>query len=163
MESTSVCNDLIEKDYRKNFSKYVLQMTFRAGSVADAEDIINDAYERAIRYSNSFKEDGDYNTWFGRIRYNCLKDHRKKERGVAVVEFDEYDFEGTDCTQFTDEQRVQIQKLLETKSPEQQEILHLHFNLNYSAMDVCAVLGTLYPATHQCIRRFREELKEEHV
>lgn len=155
--------DTITRDYKKNFNKYVLQLSFRAGSVQDAEDICQDAYERAIRYSNSFKEDGDYQTWFGRIRYNCLKDHRKKERGYVMEEFEEYDFEGTPCLQYTDEQKRQIEQFIETKTAEQQEILHLHFNLNYSAMDVCAVLGTHYPATHQTIRRFREELKENHI
>lgn len=155
--------DIIEAHYKKNFSKYVLQMSFRAGSVQDAEDIVQDAYERAIRYSNSFSADKDFDTWFGRIRYNCLKDNRKKERGHAMVEFDEFDFEGTDCQQYTDEQKAQIQKFLESKSTEQQEILHLHFNLNYQVSDICAVLGSNYPATHQCVRRFREELKEHHL
>lgn len=155
--------EVIEAHYAKNFNKYVLQMSFRAGSVQDAEDIVQDAYERAIRYSNSFSEDKDFDTWFGRIRYNCLKDNRKKERGFAMVEYDELDFEGSDCTQYTDEQMKQVGRFLKSKSPEHQEILHLHFNLNYQVSDICAVLGTPYPATHQTIRRFREELKEHHV
>jgi RNA polymerase sigma factor (sigma-70 family) len=153
-------NEVIEKSYRKNFNKYVLQMEFRAGSYQDAEDIVQDSYEKALRYFNSYDPSIDFEKWLNTIRYNCLKDHRKKERGYVMEEFEEYNFEGTPCQQYNDEERMQIERIIEAKPEAQREIINLYFNKNYSARDIAAVTEHLYITAWQCIRRFREEIKD---
>lgn len=135
------------------------RLTFRAGTEWDAEDVIQDAYERAIRYHTSF--DGtNFERWFNTILNNALREHKNNEKGFANTTFDEDEVEGTPCTHFSDRIVTEVNELIQTKSLQQIEVLTLWFNQEYSAVDISRVTDLSYSAAHQIIQRFRNELKD---
>lgn len=151
--------NIVTLHYKENYRKLIKKMTFRAGTEWDAEDVVHEAYARALRYIDSF--DGrDFNRWFTTILNNCLREHKNNEKGLTHQSFDEDDVDGTPCTHYPDRVIQEIYDLIDTKSVAQIEVLSLHFKQGYSARDISKITDHPYKATHQIILRFRNELRD---
>ena len=149
----------IEKHYVSNRSKLVKRMFFRSGTLEDAEDIVQSAYERAIRYRQSYVGN-EFDKWFNTILNNCLREQKTIQSGHSADVFDEEEAEGTACPHYSEHVMREVYELIDTKSVIQQEVLRLFFQQEYSAIDISRI--TLYPYSqcHQIIQRFRKELKD---
>lgn len=150
--------DMLEQHYRDNYRRYVKRMTFRAGTEWDAEDVVHDAYERALRYYNSF-DGGNIDRWFNTILTNALKDFKANEKGFATSEFDEEESEGTPCEHYPSRLTVEIYDLINTKSLVQIEVLTLWMKEQYSARDISQLTSNTYGSCKSIIKRFKDELK----
>lgn len=53
----------------------------------DGEDVVQEAYARALKYLPSFDHSRDFDKWFNKILSNTVKDF-KKDRGGLVVDLD---------------------------------------------------------------------------
>lgn len=150
---------LIEKSFRENYNKTLKRMSFRAGTVWAAEDVVMEAYYRALKYQRSF--DGtNWDRWFSTILNNTLREHKNQEKGYTPVEFDEDEDEGTQCTNYSGHVMAQVYELIQTKSLIQIEILMLYFHQEYTARDISRVTEYKYSQIHQIIYRFKQELKD---
>ena len=151
----------IEKHYILNKDRLIKRTSFRiGGNFHGAEDIVQTAYERAIRYINSF--DGDvFDKWFNTILNNSLREYQNIERGY--VQPDENSEEFTDaegCPHYPQHVMREVYELINTKSEAQIEVLNLFFKQEYSAIDISRISSIPYGTAHQIIQRFRNELKE---
>lgn len=149
----------IEKHYIDNRQKLVKRMKFRTGSDEDAEDIVQEAYERAIRYRRSYSGD-EFEKWLNTILNNCLRDNRNMQSGHSADEFDEEEAEGTACPHYSEHVMREVYELIDTKSVIQKEVLTLFFQQEYSAIDISRITEYPYSQCHQIIQRFRNELKD---
>lgn len=151
---------LIEKHYRDNHQRLIKKMTFRAGTVWAAEDIVHTAYERAIRYRRSC-EPNRFGQWFSTLINNALRDYKVEENGRSCLDIDDEDVAASEeCPHYTDHVMKEIFELINTKSEVQIEILNMYFKQEFSAKDIAAITEHSYSKTHQIIQRFRNELKE---
>ncbi len=149
----------VEKHFRENRQKYVKRMMFRSGSAEDSEDIVQEAYYRALRYSRSCNAD-QFDKWFSTILNNCLRDQKNMALGHVAEEFLEEEAEGTACPHYSEHVMREVYELIDTKSLIQQEVLMLFFRHEYSAIDISRITSYSYSQCHQIILRFRNELKE---
>ncbi len=149
----------IENHYNENRQRLVKKMTFRSGSHEAAEDIIQTAYERAIRYRRSCDEPR-FNQWFAMLLNNALRDYKNQEMGHSVWDVDDEEAEDTSCPHYSERIMAEIYDLIDTKSEVQMEVLGLHFKQGYSAIDISHITDHSYAKSHQIIQRFRNELKE---
>jgi RNA polymerase sigma factor (sigma-70 family) len=149
----------IEAHYLENRSKFVKRMYFRAGSIENAEDIVQEAYERALRYNKSYTGE-NYDRWFNTVLNNCLRDFKNDESGYSADVFDEEEAEGRMCPSYPNHVMREVFELIATKSLVQQEILTYFFKHEYSPVDISRITDYSYSNCHQIIRRFRQELKE---
>lgn len=149
----------IQEHYVANRFKLVKRMTFRAGTQWDAEDIVQQAYEYALRY---YKPDvvKDINPWMSTILNNALREFKNSEKGVTTSSFEEEEFEGTPCTHYPSRVMAEIHELISTKSVLQIEVLNLYIRQEYTARDISRITPYSYAVCHQIIQRFRNELKE---
>ena len=150
---------LIEADFLKNRQKHVKRYTFKTGSHADAEDIVQEAYCRALRYRHSFHGDG-FDKWFSTILNNCFFDFKNQQGDITGEEYDESSIEGLGCPLYSDQIMREIFELIATKSLMQQEVLTLFFEMDYTPVDISRCTPHSYSNCHQIIRRFRQELKD---
>lgn len=151
---------MIEQHYRDNYRKLVKRMTYRAGTEWDAEDIVQDAYERAVRYQKSYDGKQPLDNWMNTILNNALREYKNNEKGFSTTSFEEDEVEGTSCTHFPDRIVHEINELIQTKSTTQIEVLTLWFNQEYKAVDISRITDLSYSTAHQIIQRFRNELKD---
>ena len=149
----------IEQHYIENYRKFVKRITFRAGTEWDAEDIVQDAYERALRYSNKA---GilNFDKWFNTLLNNSLKDFKNNEKGFSSSVFDEDENEGTNCDSYPSRVVLEINQLIETKSIAQIEVLNLWFKEEFSPIDISKITLHSHSSARQIIKRFRDELRE---
>lgn len=150
----------IENHYKENRSKLVKKLTFRAGTEEAAEDIVQEAYYRALRYQASFNRGENFNKWFSTILNNCLKEYKNVENGHSASEFEEEEAEGISCTSYPNHVIRDIFTLINTKSAVQKEVLFLYFKYEYPAIDISRITNYSYANCHQIIQRFRNELRE---
>jgi RNA polymerase sigma factor (sigma-70 family) len=125
----------------------------------DGEDVVQDAYERAMKYYDDTNPPLNFEHWFARILYTAMLDHKRKAFGQSL-EYEEDQYEGIPCQQYDGELVKQIYDFIETKPEDIRYSLYLHFKYGYSAVDIHNIVGGPYIATAKRISRFREELKE---
>lgn len=151
---------LIIEHYVLNRQKLVKRMTFRVGSSAAAEDIIQTAYERALRYHSKGGVVEKFDQWFGIVLRNALCEYQNNEKGYSQGnEEDDEHVEGSEA-HFPDRIRAEILWMIEDRSKDHQEILTMYFQQEYSAKDISQITEYSYAKVHQTIQRFRNELKE---
>ncbi len=150
--------DLIETHYRDNRFKLVKRMSFRAGDYA--EDVVQEAYARAIKYFSSYKPEYSLDAWFSRILNNALKEHKNSEKGFAAMSFEEEEQDGIPCNRFAEKVVKEIYELIDTKSVVSMEVLTYHFRFGYSGKEISEISDHSYSNCHQIINRFKQELKD---
>jgi RNA polymerase sigma factor (sigma-70 family) len=150
---------LIEQHYLDNRQRLVKKLTFRAGTPEAGEDIVQTAYERAIRYRRSCDPER-FNQWFAMLLNNALRDYKNEERGYTPLEDGEEEPDDTGCPHYPEHILREILELIDTKSEVQIEVLTLFFKQGYSAIDISRLTDHSYAKSHQIIQRFRNELKD---
>ena len=149
----------IHEHYLKNHKSLIHKFGWFCKNEYDGEDVVQDAYERAMKY---YKEDNpplNFEHWFARILYTAMLDHKKKEFGQSM-EYEEEEYDGIPCQQYNQELTKQIYDFILTKPEDVRETLYYHFKYGYSALDVHSIVGGPYITTAKRISKFREELKE---
>lgn len=134
-------------------------MTFRAGTEWDAEDVVQEAYARALKYYGSFNGE-DFGRWFSTILNNTLREYKNIEKGVAAESFEEEESAGTTCSYYSDRIMGEVYSLIDTKSLVQIEVLTLNIKQGFSPKDISYITDVSYSAARQIVLRFRNELKD---
>lgn len=151
-------NDVVEEHYVKNFNRLVNRLQFPAGSIHAAEDILHDAYERALKYASSFSGE-KFDRWFHTIIKNALRDYKKAEKGITdSVEVDEYDHVGAHCEGYSNKIWEELEELISRKSEDHSEVLRLYFYQGYTYKDISNVTNNTYFNAYRIVERFKEEL-----
>ena len=128
-----------------------------------AEDIVQSAFERALRYHPVMRDEYPLWPWFNQILQNCIVDHYNAERGVSYEELDEFDFESVDDRPDHHDLVRSLKTLISREREEIQPILELHFLNGYPARDIYMFNKHSYPNVRKIIQRFRDKLKKELV
>jgi len=163
-QSRETKTPILETHFQMNFEKLSKKLAYRAGTQWDAEDALMDAYERAWKYLDSFDENkSTFNQWMNRIIINAIKDHIfKRDKDHIDEEFNEEETEGVPCEHYSDKIAEEIKASIDNQKPHISEILNLHFNLGYRAVDISKLVESTHYAVNQIIYRFRTELKERY-
>jgi DNA-directed RNA polymerase specialized sigma24 family protein len=155
--------EIIEKHYLKNRFKYVKTMGWRTGTHEAGEDIVQIAYERAIRYYSSYNPLLSFDRWFSRILNNCLREFKNIQKGFSGhEEFDEEFIEGTACGQYNLAMVEEILLSAGDKKEILREVIHLHYVQDFTIREICHITDQAYGTVHQMIRRFNIEVKERY-
>lgn len=156
------CYKLIEDYYRKNFKKLVNTVRGRAGSYHNAEDVVQEAFTRALKYHKSYNPAmTPLDAWFSRILENSLRTHTKDRRAQGMVmgsaRTDNLITTTPDSflRMFLKEITDDIAQLSEGK----QEAVNLAFFYGYTPMDISKIMNLSVGAVRTMLHRFREELR----
>lgn len=151
-------HEQIEKHYRENYGRILKRMTFRAGGVHQAEDIVQEAYCRAMKYYNELRIE-EFDRWFSMILNNAYNDAKRDEIGLSYIEDEDEPLGLEECGLVNRQTRREVYDIISTKSIVQQEILLLHLKHGYSPTDIANVSDHTYANVHKVISRFKAELK----
>lgn len=133
----------------------------------DAEDCVQETYERVIRYFNSFDNSRDFNAWFDRILVRvCLKHRDGTLSAPDTVEaddtlsFEEYLSEADKPEHYVElvEWTEKISKLKERVSPRDYEILSLFFVYGHLREDISNMLCVHVKTVDRVLGKYRKSL-----
>lgn len=147
--------------YEEKRDDYVRMYLSRAGA-NDVEDLIQEAFYRALYYIGNQPILISLDHWFSGIIENCLKDlykekregsglHNKLTPESAIIE-PRYDEGGTKAA------LVEI----ENKRGDTRQILYLYFICGYKTEDVHKVVGGSYENVRRACTRFRYYMQEKY-
>ena len=137
-------------------------LAYRTGDRALAEDLLADAFERALRSRVKYdRKRGSEKTWLYAIALNLLRDHARRaaaegrayERIPAGFERDV--FAGVEA-------RDEIGRALNVLSGEEREAISLRFGAELTVPEIAVVLGepltTIEGRVYRALRKLREAL-----
>lgn len=156
---------LIENYYKSQRDHLVRTLSRRAGSIENAEDVVQEAFYRALRYSNSFygHTEGELAAWFKTIMYRSLKDFSSHERnqGMAMSEPPEEELSLTTEEIWEHESDIRdVYNLVMAKPEAVSQSLYLYFFGRYRPMEISQILDEPYDTVKKRILRFKVELEE---
>jgi RNA polymerase sigma-70 factor (ECF subfamily) len=149
----------IEELYKTSKDKYVITIYKIVKKVDVAEEIVQDAFLRSIKYHHTYDENkGPLNNWFARILYHTLFDHIKKEVTDSIEnhrwEEDKINYQSF-IENFND-----IQWHIEhIKDIRHRQVLTLYFLKNNTSTDIEELTGIRQGNIRQIVKRFRDQYK----
>ena len=155
-------DDEFERLYAAEAQGLFAFLTYRTGERALAEDLLADAFERALR-SRYDRRKGSPKTWLYAIALNALRDHirraaaegRALERSSGRAEDAPDPFAGV-------AHRDELQRALATLSAEEREAISLRFGAELTVPEMATVLGepltTVEGRVYRALRKLREAL-----
>jgi RNA polymerase sigma factor (sigma-70 family) len=138
-------------------------LAYRTGDRALAEDLLADAFERALRSRARYdRRRGSARTWIYAIALNALRDHARRAAAegralerIGVGEEAADAFAGV-------ADRDQLSRALAALSPEEREAIALRFGAELTVPEMAAVLKeretTVEGRVYRALRKLRESL-----
>jgi RNA polymerase sigma factor (sigma-70 family) len=140
-------------------------LAYRTGDRALAEDLLADAFERALRARRGFdRRRGSPRTWLYGIALNLLRDHARR----AAAEGRALDRAGSPGEAVADArveslgEREALQRALATLAAEEREAIALRFGADLTVPEMADLLGlpltTAEGRLYRALRKLRGEL-----
>jgi RNA polymerase sigma factor (sigma-70 family) len=153
---------LIEEHYRLNFEKLIKQSRYRVPnqSVHLAEECVQEAYVRALKYFNAFNPDLDtFDMWFRGILRNAINDCRTIEKDRGVTKELTEDLGEVVASKEEKAQYALVKKHINAE-PKNRNILTLFFILGYKSKDISEYTSITHTYIRQIIFRFRNKMND---
>ncbi|MDA0171280.1 sigma-70 family RNA polymerase sigma factor [Solirubrobacter taibaiensis] len=153
-------DDAFEQLYAAEASALFSFLAYRTGDRGLAEDLLADAFERALRGRYNARK-GSAKTWLYAIALNVLRDHMR--RAAAESRAYERVDEGVARDPFADvEVRDELMRGLTGLSAEEREAISLRFGAGLTVPELATVLGepltTVEGRVYRALRKLREAL-----
>ena len=148
----------IDQHYRASFEANVQKMARKCGGHAQSEDVVQEAYTRALQYWDSYDVDKDFDKWFNGILYKAFLSNRKKERSALTIT-EEVGIEPLRDTVMAKEMKEQI----EEKPELERKVLLLFFFFEYTPQDIEQLVPLSGNAIRKMVSRFKGEMRKEYA
>lgn len=149
--------------YCNNLDKLVKRYSYRAGGIENAEDVVQEAFTRALTYIDSFDPNNkELAAWFNTICNNSLKDFKRQERLQGLVTQEDRVLEHIDLAAH-DEQLIEeiIEYVMQMPEPSR-SIIESFVLLGYAAKEVVQLLDINFHTVRKCIQLFYEDMRVLH-
>lgn len=155
---------IIEDHYKNNFNTLVKRIAFRCGNnYHDAEDVVQEAYLRAIKYKETFDMGLPFKLWFSRILSNSLKDFKREQKAMGTMEeIREEHFEPLEDPSTSDAIRRLLRKEVANLPAANREVVELHLFYGYSNSEIVQVTDMKYKEVDNVIQWFKRSFRERH-
>lgn len=155
----------IEQHYIDNRRMLVKVMTNRAGSVENAEDIVQEAFARALRYRSSFSVyKKELRAWINAILNNTLRDFKIDERRMGMsVEYSEDMDEPCPLHEWeSDMVNAIYSDILKKKSTVLRQVLYLYFFKGYKPREIAQVVDTSNGYVRMSVNEFKHLIRDKY-
>ena len=138
--------EALEELYLLHFDRIYSYLHMSVGNRHDAEDLTTQTFLKMLESIGRFKwRSAPFSAWLFRIAHNLAMDHfRARKRWQPEEEVPEppgSEEPSAEMLAMHSIGRQSMLELIETLSPEQQQVLTLKFVFNFSNADVATILG----------------------
>ena len=158
-------DDEFERLYAAEAAGLFSFLAYRTGDRVLAEDLLADAFERALRARRRFdRRRASEKTWLYAIALNCLRDHARRRAAEARA----LERTGAGAQAPIDpalaavEHRDEVQRALAALSAEEREAIALRFGAELSVPEMAELLGepltTVEGRVYRALRKLRTRL-----
>src|SRR3954447_24512874 len=138
-------------------------LAYRTGDRALAQDLLADAFEKALRARRGFdRRRGSEKTWLYAIALNVLRDHARRRAAEArALQRPHAPADGPDALAPVEEREL-LQRALAELSDEEREAIALRFGAELTVPEIAKVLGesltTVEGRVYRALRKLRGRL-----
>jgi RNA polymerase sigma-70 factor, ECF subfamily len=138
--------EALEELYLIHFDRIYGYLHVSVGNKHDAEDLTTQTFLKMIESINKFRwQSAPFSAWLFRIAHNLAMDHfRARRRWQPEEDVPEPQGSEEPSAEFEAMQsigRQSMMELIDSLSPEQQQVLTLKFVFNFANADVATILG----------------------
>lgn len=155
----------IEQFYIAEYDNLVRKLSRKAGGIEHAEDIVQEAFYRALKYSDAYNPmERPLETWFNTILRRAMYDHKRIElkQGMTAA-IDSGETEAVEIDGVKQRMADEIyEAIIERKHDEHKQVLFLALIRNYPPRDIVEVLDVGIHNVNQIISRFKTEMGERY-
>lgn len=157
-------NEVLGKYYEDERDLLLRRLAYGAGSPQAAEDVLHEAFVRALVYWDTFNpEQKELGAWFSTILRNSLRDYKRAEWLFGMgEEFDEELYDPQEMPIDESELVKKIYDMVDEKIEDHQEVLLLYFEKHYSPKDIANITQFKVKTIKQVIWRFKNEVIERY-
>jgi len=157
-------NTILAEFYKERREDLLRRLNYGAGSPEAAEDVLQEAFVRALIYWDTFNpEHKELGAWFNTIMRNSLRDFKREEWLFGMgEEFDEELCDPQEMPINESELVKKIYELVDDKIADHQEILLLYFEKHYSPKDIANITEFKVKTIKQVVWRFKTEVIERY-
>jgi RNA polymerase sigma-70 factor (ECF subfamily) len=158
--------DSFERLYAEHAAGLLGFLAYRTGDRAQAEDLVSDTFERALRARFRFdRRKASEKTWIYSIALNCLRDNVRKQ-GAQARALGQAVPSATDDSAFAGvHDRDLVSQALQVLTPEEREAVALRFGADLSVPEIARLLQepltTIEGRVYRALRKMREELSPD--
>jgi len=139
-------------------------VAYRTGAGADADDIVSDTIERALRYRSSFDpRRGSAAGWLIGIASNCIADHYRDGAGRVDADVEQIAEPATEFTSSV-EGSIDLHAAVARLDARDRELIALRYGADLKAKDIARLLemkpNAVEVALHRAVARLRELMGE---
>lgn len=157
-------DDEFERLYAEEAPGLFSFLAYRTGDRGLAEDLLADAFERALRARGRFdRRRGSQRTWLYAIALNALRDHARRAaaEGRALERIGEPQEVTEDAFGEVDE-RDRLARVLGVLSADEREAIALRFGADLTVPEIAKLLGerlsTVEGRVYRALRKLRDAL-----
>jgi RNA polymerase sigma factor (sigma-70 family) len=156
-------DDQFERLYAAEAQGLFAFLAYRTGDRTLAEDLLADAFERALRSRVRYdRRRGSEKTWLYAIALNLLRDHARRAAAEGRA-LERADVPGGSPDPFAGvEARDELGRALAVLSAEEREAISLRFGADLTVPEMAEVLGepltTVEGRVYRALRKLREAL-----
>jgi RNA polymerase sigma-70 factor, ECF subfamily len=158
-------DDEFERLYSDEAQGLFAFLAYRTGDRALAEDLLADAFERALRARRRYDpRRASQKTWLYAIALNALRDHvrRAAAEGRALERVGDVAVAGADPAVESLGERDALQRALAKLAAEEREAIALRYGADLTVPEIARVLGepltTVEGRVYRALRKLREQL-----
>lgn len=156
--------DTLEKFYKENREMYLKRLYYRAGSPENAEDILQEAFCRAIRYWDSFNPNAqELGAWFNTVLNNALRNFKVDEKHMGTyVEYDDELTDGAEMSQTDGDMVERIEAEVAKYGGVSKDALYLYCIKGYRPREVRQVLDIKKFDLSNLIKTFKSNMRDKY-
>ena len=157
-------DDEFERLYADEAQGLLAFLVYRTGDVGLAEDVLADAFERALRSGRFDRRRGTAKAWLYTIALNLVRDHARR----AAAERRAYERTGARADAAEDERldhiahRDSLSAALASLADEEREAVALRYGADLTVPEIAAVLGvsltTADGRVYRALRKLRDAM-----
>lgn len=158
--------ETLEKFYRDNYNILVKMTSNRVGGMENAEDVVQEAFLRAVTYLDTYDPDRvKFSTWFNPILKRAMYDFKRVEtrQGMALQSYEEEATEELPWDAESEAIQEEIRKLIESKPDNHRAVLSLAFLQGYPRRAIVEITDEGAENVGKILTRFKNELGEIYV
>ena len=133
---------------------------------SESEDMVQNVFERIIKYKNSYSQSKTFKPWIYSIAYNIIKDTYSKKNKLKLLQDNVAVAQSFNTIQNIIQMETinQARKALNKLSKEAQHIIWLNWHENLKYKEIAQTLGitetSVRVKTYRAIKKLREEYQK---
>lgn len=151
--------------YENSFDTLTKAIASRVGGLANAEDIVQEAFARALTYSDTYQPGRvKLATWFGPILRRSMYDFKRVElrQGMTTeklgAEEPEEPFKGVD-----DVIMAEVMAEAEKRPEKHTEVIRLHLEYGYPLRAIVEITDESFSNVKTILQRFKTQMKDKYA